>query len=108
MDELKAMEFGDAGAMPDALRARVQRRRMVHRARVGGGMLCVLLVAVVGVMLARPSASTPTMDGWRDGAVISIDDPMFDALDGGRGGLGSDLTRWRAGARLDGDWALEM
>ena len=33
MDELKAVEFGDAGAMPEMLRARVRRRRVAHRVR---------------------------------------------------------------------------
>ncbi|MEZ6163297.1 MAG: hypothetical protein R3B67_02565 [Phycisphaerales bacterium] len=107
MDELKRGEFGDAGAMPEMLRARVRRRRVVHRVKMGGAGLCVLLVAVVGVLIARPGVEVRN-DGWRDGAVISIDDPMFDALDGGRGQPGGDLTQWRAGARFDGDWVLEM
>ncbi|MCR9075434.1 MAG: hypothetical protein NXI07_05280 [bacterium] len=106
MDELKRVEFGDAGAMPETLRSRVRRRRVVHRARVGGGVVCVLLVAVVGVLVGRPGDPSP-QDSWRGGAVITIDDPMFDALDRGDG-MGRVDTRWRAGARLDGDWVLEM
>lgn len=107
MDELKRVEFGDAGAMPEMLRSRVRRRRMLHRVKIGGAGLCVLLVAVVGVLMARPGAQGTGMEGWREGAVIGIDDPMFDALDSGRG-MGRVDTRWRAGARLDGDWVLEM
>lgn len=106
MDELKRVEFGGAGAMPEMLRARVRRRRVVHRVKMGGAGLCVLLVAVVGVLMARPGVEVRD-DGWRDGAVIGIDDPMFDALDQGRG-MGRVDSRWRAGARLDGDWVLEM
>ena len=106
MDELRKMEVGDAGAMPETLRSRVRRRRVVHRARVGGGVVCVLLVAVVGVLVARPG--DPSAQGsWQGGAVITIDDPMFDALDRGDG-MGRVDTRWRAGARLDGEWVLEM
>ena len=107
MDELKRVEFGDAGAMPEMLRAKVRRRRVVHRVKMGGAGLCVLMVAVVGVLMARPTSQKPALDGWRDGAVIGIDDPIFDALDQGRG-MGRADTRWRAGARLDGDWVLEM
>ncbi|MCA9274580.1 MAG: hypothetical protein KDA29_00985 [Phycisphaerales bacterium] len=106
MDELKRVEFGDAGAMPEMLRAKVRRRRVVHRAKVGGAGLCVVMVTVVGVLIARPGVEVRN-DGWRDGAVIGIDDPMFDALDQGRG-MGRVDPRWRAGARLDGDWVLEM
>ena len=107
MDEMKRVEFGEAGAMPEALRARVRRRRVVHRVKMGGAVACVVLVAVLGVLMARPGAQSPALDGWRDGAVISIDDPMFDALDQGHG-MGRVDTRWRAGARLDGEWVLEM
>ena len=53
MDELKPIEVADAGGLPEALRSRVRRRRVVHRARVGGGVVCVLLVAVVGVLVGR-------------------------------------------------------
>ena len=106
MDELKRVEFGDAGAMPEMLRSRVRRRRVVHRVKVGGAGLCVLMVAVLGVLIARPGVEVRN-DGWRDGAVIGIDDPMFDALDQGHG-MGRVDSRWRAGARLDGDWVLEM
>lgn len=105
MDELKRVEFGDAGAMPEMLRTQLRRRRVVRRVKVGGGgVLCLLLVAAVGVLVARPG--DPSAPGsWQDGAVISIDDPMFDALDRGDG-MGRVDTRWRAGARLDGDWVL--
>lgn len=106
MDELKRVEFGDAGALPEALRSRVRRRRVVHRARVGGGVVCVLLVAVVGVLVGRPGGQSQ-QGSWQNNAVITIDDPMFDALDEGLGNSRVD-TRWRAGARLDGDWVLEM
>lgn len=107
MDELKRVEFGAAGAIPEMLRARLRRRRVVHRVKMGGAGLCVVMVAVLGVVMARPGDQSP-QDSWRGGAVISIDDPMFDALDGGSGQPGGDLTRWRAGARVDGDWVLEM
>ena len=107
MDELKSMEFGDAGAMPEMLRSRVRRRRVLHRVKIGGAGLCVLLVSVVGVFAIQPSDRGNALDGWREGAVIGIDDPMFDALDSGRG-MGRVDPRWRAGARLDGDWVLEL
>lgn len=108
MDELKAVEFGDAGAMPEVLRARVRRRRVAHRVRIGGGVvLGVALVAMAGVFFSQAGPAGSGVDGWRDGVVISIDDPMFDALDRVEGNNRVD-TRWRAGARLDGDWALEM
>ncbi len=106
MDELKKMEVGDVGAMPDALRARVRRRRVAHRARVGVGVVCVVLVAAVGMMMVQVDEET-TRDAWEHNAVFSLDDPMFDALDEGYRNNRVD-TRWRAGARLDGDWVLEM
>jgi len=106
MDELTKMEVGDAGALPEALRTRVRRRQVVHRARVGGGILCVLMVAAVGVLVGRPGGQSQH-DSWQNNAVITIDDPMFDALDEGYRNNRVD-TRWRAGARLDGDWVLEM
>tara|TARA_E500000318_G_scaffold42553_2_gene40695 strand:- start:845 stop:1165 length:321 start_codon:yes stop_codon:yes gene_type:complete len=106
MDELKPIEVADAGGLPDAVRARVRRRRVVHRARVGGGVVCVLLVAVVGVLMVQVDDET-TRGAWEHNAVISLDDPMFDALDEGYRNNRVD-SRWRAGARLDGDWVLEM
>ena len=106
MDELTKMEVGDAGALPEALRTRVRRRQVVHRARVGGGVVCVLLVAVVGVLVGQVDDET-TRGAWEHNAVITIDDPMFDALDEGYRNNRVD-TRWRAGARLDGEWVLEM
>ena len=106
MDELKPIEVADAGGLPEALRSRVRRRRVVHRARVGGGVVCVLLVAVVGVLVGRPGGQSQ-QGSWQNNAVITIDDPMFDALDEGYRNNRVD-TRWRAGARLDGDWVLEM
>ena len=106
MDELKPIEVADAGGLPEALRSRVRRRRVVHRARVGGGVVCVLLVAVVGVLVGRPGGQSQ-QGSWQNNAVITIDDPMFDALDEGYRNNRVD-SRWRAGARLDGDWVLEM
>ena len=106
MDELKPIEVADAGGLPDAVRARVRRRREVHRARLGAGVVCVVLVAVVGVMMVQVDDET-SRDAWEHDAVISLDDPMFDALDEGYRNNRAD-TRWRAGARLDGDWVLEM
>jgi hypothetical protein len=106
MDELKTNAFGDSGRMPDTVRSRVRRRRITHRVQTGGAVLCVALVAALGVLMTRPSVESPD-NAWRGGAVISIDDPMFDALDRGLGENRVD-PRWRAGARLDGDWVLEM
>lgn len=106
MDELKPIEVADAGGLPDAVRARVRRRRVVHRARVGASVVCVVLVALAGVMMVQVDDET-TRDAWEHNAVISLDDPMFDALDEGYRNNRVD-TRWRAGARLDGDWVLEM
>ena len=48
MDELKPIEVADAGGLPDVVRAKVRRRRAVHRARAGAG------VGVVCVMLGHP------------------------------------------------------
>jgi len=108
MDEFKAVEFGDAGAMPVALRARLKRRRAARRVRgLAGSAVVLALCAVVGVFLLKPMQQTPSVPGWRAGAVITLDDPMFDALDGGNGDQRVD-TRWRAGTRLDGDWVWEM
>ncbi|MAO25124.1 MAG: hypothetical protein CMJ35_06750 [Phycisphaerae bacterium] len=108
MDELKAVEFGDAGGLPDAVRSRVRRRRAVRRVRGLAGSAAVLaLCAVVGVFVIGPGDHGAGVHGRSDGAVISLDDPMFDALDQGRG-MGRVDTRWRAGARLDGDWVWEM
>lgn len=106
MDELKPIEVADPGGLPDAVRARVRRRRAVHRARAGAGVVCVMLVAMVGVMMVQVNDEQPR-DAWEHNAVISLDDPMFDALDEGYRNNRVD-TRWRAGARLDGDWVLEM
>lgn len=108
MDEFKAVEFGDAGAMPVALRARLKRRRAARRVRgLAGSAVVLALCAAVGVYVMPPMEHTPSTPGWRAGAVITLDDPMFDALDGGNGDQRMD-TRWRAGARLDGDWVLEL
>ncbi len=106
MDELKPIEIADAGGLPDAVRARVRRRRVAHRARVGVGVVCVMLVAAVGAMMVQVNDET-SRDAWEHNAAISLDDPMFDALDEGYRNNRVD-TRWRAGARLDGDWVLEM
>ncbi len=106
MDELKPIEVADAGGLPDAVRARVRRRQVVHRARIGAGAVCVVLVAMAGVMMVRPGGQSQ-QGSWQNNAVITIDDPMFDALDEGYRNNRVD-TRWRAGARLDGDWVLEM
>ena len=106
MDELKPIEVADAGGLPDAVRSRVRRRRVVRRTRVGAGVVCVMLVAVVGVMMVQVD-DKPTRDAWEHNAVISLDDPIFDALDQGYRNNRVD-TRWRAGARLDGDWVLEL
>ena len=106
MDEMKTGSFGDSGGLPDAVRTTVRRRRAMHRAKAGGAVLCVVLVAALGVLMTRPGVEA-TKEAWREGAVISIDDPMFDALDRGFGENRVD-PRWRAGVRLDGDWVLEM
>lgn len=106
MDEMKTGSFGDSGGLPDAVRICVRRRRVVHRAKTAGAAVCVVIVATIGVVVSRP-ADQSAGDAWRHGAVISIDDPMFDALDRGVGENRVD-PRWRAGARLDGDWVLEM
>ena len=108
MDELKPIEVADAGGLPDVVRAKVRRRRAVHRARAGAGVgvVGVMLVAMVGVMMVQVNDG-PVRDAWEHNAVISLDDPMFDALDEGYRNNRVD-TRWRAGARLDGDWVLEM
>lgn len=106
MDDLKPIEVAETGGLPDTVRARVRRRRVVHRARVGAGVVCLVLVALVGVVMVQMDDAT-TRDAWEHNAVISLDDPMFDALDEGYRNNRVD-TRWRAGTRLDGDWVLEM
>lgn len=108
MDEIRALEFGDAGGLPAVLRARLRRRRHVRRARaMGGAALVASLFAAAGVLVVVPVEDDSVPQGMRDGAVISIDDPMFDSLDW-RGESGGDLTRWRAGARLEDVWLLEL
>ncbi|MFG0298284.1 MAG: hypothetical protein ACF8K1_01605, partial [Phycisphaerales bacterium JB047] len=82
MDELKPIEVADAGGLPNAVRAKVRRRRAVHRARAGAGVVCVMLVALIGVMMVQVHDG-PVRDAWEHNAIISIDDPMFDALDEG-------------------------
>jgi len=99
-----------SGALPASVRARVRRRRVVHRVKTGGGAIAGLAACVlVVVVLMRPSASGPGqgVPSWNEGAVIGIDDPMFDALDG-RGGSLTGGTRWRAGMRLDDEWVLDI
>lgn len=110
MDEIQAVEFGDTGGLPTALRAMLRRRRHVRRARaIGGAALVASLFAAGGALVVPPVEDDSGAQSWRDGAVISIsiDDPMFDSLDW-RGESGGDLTRWRAGARLEDVWLLEL
>ena len=70
--------------------------------------MCVLAIAgVVGfVAIQELGHGSDEMDRI-DQSVLTIDDPMFDGLDQGRGAAPAD-PRWRAGARLDVDWVLEM
>jgi hypothetical protein len=108
MDEFKTIDFGDVGVLPDALRTKLKRRRGVRRVRqFAGSAMIVALCAAAGVYMTQPIKQTPSTAGWHAGAVITLDDPMFDILDEVNGDQRVD-TRWRAGAWLDGDWALEM
>lgn len=108
MDEFKTIEFGDAGALPAALRTKLKRRRLVRRTRgVAGSVVIVALCAAVGVYVMQPMEHTPSTPGWRAGAVITLDDPMFDALDGVNRDQRID-TRWRAGARLNEGLVLDL
>ena len=108
MDEFKSMDagaMGDAGTLPGELRRALRRRRIMRRGRgLAGSAVVLALLAAVGVFVADPDRDGMDMQGWNDGAVISIDDPMFDALDGIGDGIGGGVdTRWRAGARLNSE-----
>lgn len=108
MDEFKTIEFGDAGALPETLRTKLKRRRAVRRVRgAAGSAVVVALCVAVGVYLMQPMEQTPSTPGWRAGAMITLDDPMFDALDGGNGDQRVD-TRWRAGARFNEELVLDL
>ncbi|MCA9279594.1 MAG: hypothetical protein H6815_00810 [Phycisphaeraceae bacterium] len=111
MDELKDVDSGlyrDAGALPDALRMQVRRRRIVHRLKTGSGVaLGVLLMTVVGVFIAQPNASNESINRPLNGAVISIDDPIFDTLDV-EAERSPDATVWRASMLLNSDWSMGL
>src|SRR5690606_14580550 len=113
MDELKTIEFGDAGVMPEALRARLRRRRWARRTLQAGGagLVLVALVGGAAVLLGSPTGPDRGRElGGRLGPVLSIDDPMFDGLDGfdGRGATPRSSVRWRAGSWLSGELSLEI
>lgn len=113
LDRLNTARVPASGGLPDALRSRVRRRRWGRRARNAGGATLVLVALVAGaaVMLRPPTAPGEGGDhGAHLGPVLTIDDPMFDGLDGldGRGTTPQTSMRWRAGSRLSDDLGLEI
>ncbi len=101
MDEIKGPVFGDAGELPDTLRALVRRKRAARRARSLGLSAVVLAAFALGGLALMRDAHAPALVEQRAvaGGVIGIDDPMFDGLVR-PGSFSGDLQRWRAGAGL--------
>jgi len=99
MDRLETLDcgsFGDAGGLPDSLRARVRRQRAARRAKICGGLIsvCVLLIALVVMPFAVDSRGAP--DASHSGEMLlTIDDPIFDSLEHGLSGMRAD-SGWRA------------
>lgn len=97
-----------ASGLPDAVRAKVRGRRRAVRVRnVSTGVFVFALVGGIGLIAMQQLGQGGADMDRIDRSVLTIDDPMFDGLDQGRGAAPAD-PRWRAGARLDVDWVLEM
>ena len=97
-----------SSGLPDVVRARVRgRRRMVRVRNVTTGLCVFALVGGVGLVAMQQLGQGGADMDRIDRSVLTIDDPMFDGLDQGRGAAPAE-PRWRAGARLDVEWVLEM
>lgn len=116
--ELSGGDFGRGGTLPEAVRAKVRGRRTARRVRTLGAA-AVLALCAAGFLKLRPAAPGTLPDRptpqHASGAIIGIDDPMFEGLDG-TAPVGSQGARdaaprgvvWRAGLRRNEGLSLDI
>ena len=106
-------ELPEPAPMPDTLRGALRRRRTARRARHATAALLALAAVAAFTIVTQPPTpvNEPGAPLARDTDPISIDDPMFQALDSNlnlRRAALENPERWSAGALFQGYWPSEL